>query len=112
MGKRTNNLILHCLNEVILNSQRQIMSMEKLNMKLSELATTLNAVNAQLVKALEEIKTQVATLNDALVNTEIPSAAEEALVALMATTVALDDLNPDAAPVQPDTPTPVDNAEV
>lgn len=77
--------------------------------KLNELEARLNAVNTQLVKAMEEIKAQVAALNDALVNTEISPAAEEALAALVANTQALDDINPDAAVVDP---APVDNAEV
>lgn len=63
--------------------------------QVTELAAKLQAVNAQLSKATTEIKDQVAVLQTALGNAELPAEAQAALDTLAATAQALDDLNPD-----------------
>ncbi len=68
------------------HTERLIMS------KLSELNTTLEAVNAQL----EKVKTEVQTLKDSLTNVDLPANAQASLDKLTALAAAIDELNPDA----------------
>ena len=69
---------------------------------VNELAAQLNTVNEQLNKAKVEIIAQVQALEGALQNVEIPLEAQDALNAIVATAQALDDLNPDEQPEQPE----------
>jgi uncharacterized protein YPO0396 len=63
---------------------------------VNELAAKLEAVNAQLTKASQEIVAQVAALEAALANTVLTAEAETALENLSNLATLLDDLNPDA----------------
>ena len=65
-------------------------------MKLSELATTMTAVSDQLAKAQSEIVAQVAALQTALADVEVPAEAQAAIDFITAIAAALDALNPDA----------------
>ena len=65
---------------------------------VNELAAKLEAVNAQLTKASQEIVAQVAALEAALSNTVLTAEAETALENLSNLATLLDDLNPDAEP--------------
>jgi hypothetical protein len=64
--------------------------------KLSELAVALAAVDAKLGKAQAEIAAQIAALQAALVDVEIPAEAQALLSAIAAKAQALDDIVPDA----------------
>lgn len=70
---------------------------------VNELAEKLNLVNDQLNKAKEEIVNQVAALQAALENVELPENALAALAALESTAQVLDDLNEDVV-VDPEVP--------
>lgn len=87
-----------CLLEILFNTQKQEILIGEIMTQVNELAMQLEAVNAQLTKAKDEIVAQVAALQEALQNVALPEAAETALAALTATAQALDDLNPDAQP--------------
>lgn len=83
---------LNCNHEVII-------------MKLNELATQLSGLAAQLDKASAEIVAKIDELETALVDTEIPDEATVMIEELKAKAQALDDIVPDAVPVEP-TPEP------
>lgn len=85
-----------CLSGVHGELKRQKLLLGRIMTQVSELAGQMSEVNAQLVKSLTEINAQVAALQAALVNVEIPAEAQTALDNLKATAQALDDLNPDA----------------
>ena len=70
-------------------------------MKLNELATQLNGLAAQLDKASGEIVAKIDELETALVDTEIPDEAAVMLEELKIKAQALDDIVPDAVPVEP-----------
>lgn len=72
--------------------------------KLNELAVKLTAVNDRLLKAHQEIIDRIAELSEALGNVDLPEEAETALAALETAAQALDDLNPDAPPADPEAP--------
>lgn len=94
MGKKVNNHILNCLGMIMFQQRRQELLTGKLQMKVDELAPALQALQAQLIKANDEIKAQIEVLR----NADLPPEAVEALNKIAATTQALDDLNPDAVP--------------
>jgi len=79
--------------------KRQILLIGRLNMNVSELAEKLNELNTKLDKATGEILAEVAALQAALLNVEIPTEAQDALDSLTAKVQALDDLNPDTPAV-------------
>ena len=68
--------------------------------KVNELADKLNMINAQLHKASTEIIGQINTLQDALTDVDLPQEAIDAMNELASVAQALDDLNPDAPPVE------------
>lgn len=72
--------------------------------KLNELAGNLTAV----VDTLEKVKGEVAALKESLTNVELPPDAQAALDKLVATSAALDALNPDvvAPPADVSVPPP------
>jgi hypothetical protein len=70
---------------------------KKLMSKLNELAGNLTAV----VDTLEKVKGEVTALKDSLTNVELPPDAQAALDKLVATSAALDALNPDAPAPEP-----------
>lgn len=74
-------------------------------MKLSELATTVTGVSAQLTKVQNEVLTRLNDLENALIDVEIPEEAAAAIEALRTQAQALDDIVPDVV-VEP-TPEPV-----
>jgi|GEM_PF-6034515 len=94
MGKKINNHILNCLGVIMFQQRRQELLIGKLQMKVDELAPALKALQAQLIKANDEIKAQIEVLR----NADLPQEAVDAVNAIAATTQALDDLNPDALP--------------
>src|SRR5688572_8181691 len=77
---------------------------KKLMSKLNELAGNLTAV----VDTLEKVKGEVTALKESLTNVELPPDAQAALDKLVATSAALDALNPDVVspPVGEDVPPP------
>jgi len=79
----------------------------KLLMNASQLEERINAANARLTKALDEITNEIATLKESLKNVEVPYSAVESLARLDAIAEDLDNLNPDTATVPgEDVPTP------
>lgn len=101
MDEYEKHLLLTCLERIDLTSRRQEFLIGKIMTQLNELAPKLEALNAQLIKVKEEIATQVAALQDALVNVALSPEAEAALTALSAQAQILDDINPDAPVVEP-----------
>lgn len=77
---------------------------DELMAKLSDLQNELEAVNAQLSKAIGEINGKIDELADALDNVDLPEEAETALAELKAKAQALDDIVPDAEPEEPEEP--------
>ena len=75
--------------------------------QVNDLAAKIEAVNAQLEKAKNEIINHINALQDALANVELPADAEVALNNLMGAAQALDDLNPDAPAPEPTPEEPV-----
>ena len=65
-------------------------------MKISELTAAVTEVSTQLAKAQGEILERITSLEDALLNVELPEEATAALTALREQTQALDDIVPDA----------------
>jgi len=84
--------------EVLKQLKRQELLLGKIMTTVNELAAKLEAVNAQLTKASQEIVAQVAALEAALSNTVLTAEAETALENLSNLATLLDDLNPDAEP--------------
>ena len=74
-------------------------------MKVSELATTVTGVAAQLTKVQNEVLTRLNDLENALIDVEIPEEAVTAINGLRTQAQALDDIVPDVV-VEP-TPEPV-----
>ena len=83
---------------VLKQLKRQELLLGKIMTTVNELAAKLEAVNAQLTKASQEIVAQVAALEAALSNTVLTAEAETALENLSNLATLLDDLNPDAEP--------------
>lgn len=79
---------------------------ERILMKVADLQAALDTVNAQLAKATTEITTEIANLQAALTNVDIPQAATDSITKLQGLAQALDDLNPDPAPAPTPTPPP------
>jgi len=100
MGKKSNYFQDACLLEILCVVKRQEFLIGEIMTQVNDLAASLDAVNAQLAKARDEIVAQVAALQEALQNVALPEAAETALANLAATAQALDDLNPDPAPAE------------
>ncbi len=94
MGKKVNDHILNCLCVIMYQQTRQELLTGELLMKVTELATKVNALADQLTKASAEINAQLEVLRDA----DLPPEAVEALDKIAAVTQALDDLNPDVLP--------------
>lgn len=98
--KLTKHLCLACFAELSCRFRKQELLLGKIMTQVNELAGKLDLMNAQFIKAKEEIIAQVAALQAALENVALPEDAETALTNLAATAQALDDMNPDApAPV-------------
>ena len=68
---------------------------QRLKMNFQELADQLDALAAQLNKALGEIQTEIANIGN------VPQSIIDKLDAAKAVAQQLDDLNPDAPPPQP-----------
>lgn len=73
-------------------------------MKLYELATTLNDLSVQLNKATGEIIDKITSLENALVDTDLPEDVAMLLGELKTQVKALDDIVPDAPPPTPIAP--------
>lgn len=67
-------------------------------MKVSELATAIAAVSAQLTKARDEILAKITALEDALIDVDLPEEAIAAINALRGDAQGLDDIVPDVEP--------------
>ena len=65
-------------------------------MKISELASAVQAITQQLVKIQTEILDKIDELEAALADVEVPVEATEALDALRGAAQTLDDIVPDA----------------
>lgn len=96
MGKKSEHLYLTCLIEIGCWQKRQELLLGKIMTQVSELASKLDAINAQMSKAIGEVQAQLAALQEALVNAQLPPEAEAALNNLVAAVQVFDDLNPDA----------------
>jgi hypothetical protein len=68
---------------------------------LNELATVLTGLATQLDKASAEILGKIAELETALLESEVPDEAAVLIEDLKAKAQALDDIVPDAPPVEP-----------
>ena len=75
--------------------EKHYQSMEdRIMTKLSELATILNGIDTKLDKAKDEILAQIAALEAALTDVEIPTDAQTALDNLSNVAQSLDDIVP------------------
>ena len=70
--------------------------LRSIDMKLDALAATMTAIADQLTKAQTEIVSQVAALQAALADVDVPADAQAAIDSITAIAEALDALNPDA----------------
>ena len=70
--------------------------LRSIDMKLDALAATMTAIADQLTKAQTEIVAQVAALQAALADVDVPADAQAAIDSITAIAEALDALNPDA----------------
>ena len=75
-------------------------------MKLSELATEIAAVSAQVAKVKDEVLARIAALEAALQDLDLPESVISAFVALREGVQALDDVTPDLEPVPEPEPQP------
>lgn len=89
---------------------RILMKASELADALANITTGVNGVSDQLTKATKEITNEIANLQNAVTNVDLPEAATTALTNLQAAvgkltplSQALDDLNPDQ-PTTPPTP--------
>lgn len=80
----------------------------RLSMDIQTLTAKVNAVSDQLDKAKIEITTQIQALRDALTDVQVPPEAEAALTRLEGLAQALDDFNPDAPAVEPESEAPAE----
>ncbi len=100
MGKKSDHLFLSCLIEVGCNAKRQEILIGNVMTKVNELAVKLDLINTQMAKSIGEVQVQVAALQDALVNAELPAEAEVALNNLVVAVQAFDDLHQDTVIVE------------
>ncbi len=66
--------------------------------QLSSLASTLQALQAQLTKVKTELTTRIAALEDQLADIEIPDDAAESLESIKALVDSMDAIVPDETP--------------
>jgi hypothetical protein len=99
--KELSLLCLTSLAEISRKLIRQDLTIGEILMKQEELVAKLQAVDAQTKKAMAEIVARITQLQDAIqaTPTDLPPEVEAALQNLITTVQALDDLNPDPAPV-------------
>lgn len=76
------------------------LSMVQMMTTLSELTETLQEISSQLEKAKVEIVTRIDDLQSSLSNIELPAEASAALENLRSAAQGLDDIVPDAPPVE------------
>lgn len=89
-----------CRAEIVELLKRQSKILETLMTSMTELETKLNDINLQLTKASAEIQAEVQSLKDIIAaGGQLTPDAEAALANLTSIAQALDDMNPDAAPV-------------
>lgn len=69
-----------------------------LSMKISELATELNAAEARLLKVRDELIAKLNELEAALESVEVPEEVSDALDSLTFTIASIDDIVPDSPP--------------
>lgn len=74
---------------------------QRIMAKVSELKAMIDGVKAQVVKAKDEITDKIAKLEAALGDAELPPEAVTALEELKAVVQTVDDIVPDAPPVEP-----------
>jgi hypothetical protein len=89
------DLHLSCLVEIEDVLKKQNVLLRKIMTKVNELESKFTLISEQLTKATAEIVAEVQALQDALVNVEIPPAAEVALQNIVDKAQILDDLNAD-----------------
>lgn len=101
LKKELSLLCLTSLAEISRKLIRQDLTIGEILMKQEELVAKLQAVDAQTKKAMAEIVARITQLQDAIqaTPTDLPPEVEAALQNLITTVQALDDLNPDPAPV-------------
>lgn len=83
---------------------RIIANLNRIMSQLDTLETRLNAITATLGKAAGEIVTELTALREAITGIDLPPAALTALENLEAQAKALDDIIPDAPPVDENPP--------
>ncbi len=87
------NAIVNKILAIVQDIQKKEVNIQ---MKVSEIASTLTAVSDQLSKAKGEILAKIAALETSLSNVDLPPDATAALDGLKTQAQALDDIVPDA----------------
>jgi uncharacterized coiled-coil DUF342 family protein len=90
------NVDLPQLDEVLTELEEIKQTLKEISMTGDEAVQAIKDVTSELQKAQTEISGKIQALTDALANTVLPPAAEQALADLKASAQALDDIVPDA----------------